>query len=105
MRRYTTPTITITVRGETFADSTIYVTLRQGSTLITKTNDDIIKTVDGENSTLYVLYSQEETGSLAKGTAQIQIRWINSNGIADATRVKLVQIDPVLMEGVIFYEP
>ena len=105
MRRGTTPTITVHITGETFADSTLYVTLRQGNTIITKKNNDIIKTVDGENCTLYVYFSQEETLSLEQGSAQFQIRWINSNSLAEATRTKTIHVDPVLLEGVIVYEP
>ena len=104
MRRGTTPTITIKVRGETFDDSTIFVTFRQGNILITKTGDNVVKSVTTEGCMLYIYLSQEETLSLRNGVMQLQIRWINSSDIAQASPIKTIQVDPILLEGVIEYD-
>lgn len=101
MYRGTTPTITINVKGETFDNSTIFVTLAQDSVEITKTGEDVVKTVVGENSTLSIYLTQEETLSLTKGNARIQIRWINSDGSAFASPIKVIGVDTILLEGVI----
>lgn len=104
MRRGTTPTITIRVRGETFDDSTIFVTFRQGNILITKTGDDVDKSITLEGCMLYIYLSQEETLSLHNGVMQIQIRWINFSNLAKASPIKTIQVDPILLEGVIEYD-
>ena len=103
MRRGTTPTITITVIGEDFAGATMYVTLEQGEFEITKTGADVVVTATQTGSTVAIFLTQEETLSFAKGNAKIQIRWINSSGIAQASPIKNIAIDPILLEGVIEY--
>lgn len=105
MRRGTTPTITITCIGETFDDSDLFVTLEQGCLQITKSGEDVIKTVlqGGEDCTVAIYLTQEETLMLTKGSAQIQIRWINNNGLANASPIKSIKVDPILLEGVIEY--
>lgn len=103
MRRGTTPTITIRVIGEDFADSTMYVTLEQGCTEMTKTGNDVIVTPTEEGSTVALFLTQEETLRFTKGTARIQIRWINESGIAQASPIKTIDVSPILMDGVIEY--
>lgn len=103
MRRGTTPTIIIRVTGATFEDSTVYVTLKQCDTVLTKTSDDISISVEGNNSVISVYLSQEETLMFAKGELSIQIRWINSSGNAQASPIKKLEVDPILMGGVIQY--
>ena len=39
-----------------------------------------------------------------KGTARIQIRWINSSGVADASPIKNIEVNPILLEGVIVWQ-
>lgn len=103
MRRGTTPTININVTGETFAGATLYVTIEQGALEITKTNDDLTVTVDGNNSVVSVFLTQEETLQFVQGNARIQIRWITSDGTAKASPIKNIIINPILLEGVITY--
>lgn len=103
MRRGTTPTIIIRVTGATFEDSTVYVTLKQCDTVLTKTSDDISISVEGNNSVISVYLSQEETLMFAKGELSIQIRWINAAGIAQASPIKQIEVDPILLGGVIEY--
>ena len=101
MYRGTTPTLTIRVTGEDFADSTVYVTLEQGNTELTKTDAVITPTQSG--STIALFLTQEETLLFTEGVLGVQIRWINSSGIAQASPIKNVKIKPILLEGVITY--
>lgn len=104
MRRGTTPTITIRVRGEDFEGSTLYVTLEQGALELTKSGSDVLVTPTETGSTVAIFLTQEETLMFAKGTARIQIRWINSSGIADASPIKNIEVNPILLEGVIVWQ-
>ena len=101
--RGTTPTITLRVKGTAFENSTLYVTLEQGAFELTKTGNDVLVTPTEDGSTVGIYLSQEETLQFVKGTAKIQIRWINSIGKARATKIKNIEIDPILLEGVIEY--
>lgn len=103
MRRGTTPTITITVTGEDFAGATMYVTLEQGDVELTKTGTDVVVTATQTGSTVEIFLSQEETLMFTKGTAKIQIRWIDQGGIAQASPIKNITVDAILLEGVITY--
>lgn len=104
MRRGTTPTITIRVTGEDFDGSTLYVTLEQGALELTKSGSDVLVTPTETGSTVAIFLTQEETLMFAKGTARIQIRWINSSGIADASPIKNIEVNPILLEGVIVWQ-
>ena len=103
MRRGTTPTIIINVTGEDFEDSTLYVTLEQGCFEMTKSGTDVEVTPTETGSTVSIYLSQEETLMFAPGKASIQIRWINSGGMAQASPIKNIEINPILLEGVIEY--
>lgn len=103
MRRGTTPTIIINVTGEDFEDSTLYVTLEQGALELTKSGNDVLVTPTETGSTVAIFLTQEETLMFTKGTAKIQIRWIDSSGIAQASPIKNIEVNPILLEGVIEY--
>ena len=103
MYRGTTPTIVLNVTGENFTGDTVYVTLQQENHKITKTGADLNITPDGDDATIEVFFTQEETLSFRRGTGLIQIRWIAADGTAAASPIKKVDIDPILQEGVIYY--
>ena len=104
MRRGTTPTIVINVIGETFQGSKLYVTLEQKEHELTKTGEDVVVTVTGENtSTVAVYLTQQETLAFSSGPASVQIRWIDSGGTAQASPIKKIDVDPILLEGEIEY--
>lgn len=103
MYRGTTPTIIINVKGEAFEDSTIYVTIEQSPLQITKTGDDVIVEPTSEGCRLLISLTQEETLKFVKGYAKLQIRWINTSGIAQASPIKTINVDPILLKGVITY--
>ena len=80
-----TPTFTLTIPSESGIDLTecenVYVTFRQGSLLLTKTNDDIFVS---ENE-VDVYLSQAETLMFSAGTVQIQLNWTYADGSRGAT--------------------
>lgn len=104
MYRGTTPTIVINVIGEDFSGDTLYVTLEQEKIELTKTGEDVVVTPTEDGSTVEIFLSQEDTLAFAKGNARIQIRWINASGVAQASPIKTIAVDPILLEGVITYD-
>lgn len=101
MIRGTTPTYIIKIKGDNLKDATPYVTISQGETEITKSGDELIADRDDKSCILAVSLTQEETLKLAKGRAEIQVRWVNNDGIAGATDLRYMKVKPILLEGVI----
>lgn len=97
----TTPTLTFNVTGYTFPDDTVYVYINQMAKVITKSGDDVSVVVDGENSTVSVVLTQQETLSLAAGAAEAQIRSITSGGIVVASDVIPFTITKILKSEVL----
>lgn len=104
MIRGTTPDLILTLPVD-LTDCTVYVTLGRRPTMITKTTGDVVVTPGTTSSTIEVWFTQEDTLSLRAGQAEIQVRFINSQGKAYATNCKIVTIGKVLLEGVIEYDP
>lgn len=105
MRRFTTPSIPMTVPVDvTGAD--IYVTIKQGPKKLQKTGEDVVSVYDSESgkTTLTVTLTQEETGAfLAEKSATIQVNWIFSDGTRDATNIKKIEVSENLLSEVIQY--
>ena len=105
MRRYTTPTIPMTVPVDlTGAD--VWVTIRQGQQKLQKTGTDVVMVYDSESgkTTLSVTLTQEESGAfLAEKTATIQVNWIFADGTRDATNIKRIDVSENLLSEVIAY--
>ena len=100
MRRGTTPTVTITVHGCDLSEfETIFVTFRQGTTLLDKTGGDL----EIEGNKISVLLTQLDTliFDSSKRTVEIQIRAVNEGGVAVASNIRQIPIDAILKEGVI----
>lgn len=80
MVRGTTPTYTFKLPQDIDLGiaETVYVTFsnKQYQTLLTKRDDDL----DINNNTVSVFLSQEETLSIPKGEALVQINWIYDDG-------------------------
>lgn len=104
MRRGTNATITLTVGNENMVlASWIYVTIQQGALQITKQGayhvyEDEIGFGD-ETNQLVINLSQQETLSLGCESAQIQVRFFDSNHIAKATNIQKFEVLPILLEG------
>lgn len=112
MRRGSTPIITLSVDGETFANSKIFVTIDQDGTQITKDSDgtDLKKTIiydeeTGEaiGSELAVYLSQADTLKLEVGKARVQIRWIDYLHNAYVSDISTIDLEEVLLESEIEY--
>lgn len=98
MKRGTTPTIRMTLKGVSIENlSSIYVTIKQG--IVVFDAEDVIR----ENSSNYLIINltQEETLRLQAGEAMIQMRAMTNDGQAIATdRIKL-NVGAILKEGLI----
>lgn len=127
MRRGSTPILTLYVEGtydsdgrfiDIFKNSTIYVTLDQDGTQITKSTSgsDVKKTIVWEKDddgriisdepigTEIALYlSQAETLQFEVGQARAQIRWVDIIGKASVSDISTVNLEEVLLERVINY--
>lgn len=104
MRRGTTPIVSLVVYGHDLTDCAIYATIRQGSNTITKTGDALTVEYAGNDTAVTFALTQTDTLSLKRGTANVQIRWIDSDGIALATDIADINIDGILLDGEITYE-
>lgn len=106
MHRGTTPTNTITTDLD-LRNMTVFVTYAQGSSgeyevLFEKTNDDL--TIN-ENS-IVVALSQADTLALSarKKTVYVQIRAIDSTGVAVASNIMTTTAEAILKDGEIAYD-
>ena len=100
MRRGTTPTININVKGCDLAlFDTIYVTFKQGTKTLDKTGDDL----SVEGNSVAVSLSQEDTLTFdsTKKVVEVQLRAVDENGMAIASNIRQIPIDAILKEGVI----
>lgn len=104
MRPYTTPTLTCTVSGYDLTDFDVYVTIKQGSVVITKSGDDLEVTYADEVSTIEVSLEQADTALFVAGKdASVQANWISSDGTRVATRIKPITIETNLLNEELTY--
>lgn len=106
MRRGTTPGYVLTIAGRNLSACTVYVTLSQYNRLLTLTGERLTVTYDRETaqSTIMFALTQEETLALKSVDVEIQVRFIDAEGYAEATEIERVPVLPVLNEDVIAYE-
>lgn len=105
MRRYTTPTLPMTVPVD-LTGANVYVTIKQGQRKLQKTGSDVVSVYDSESgkTELSVSLTQEETGQfLAEKKAFVQVNWIFSDGTRDATNIKQIDVSENLITEVIRY--
>lgn len=105
MRRYTTASIPLRVPLD-ITGANIYVTFKQGSYELEKTNDDMTVAYDSETgrTVLTVNLTQEETSAFVMGKkTRVQVNWIFSDGTRDATVTKGIDISDNLKDEVITY--
>lgn len=98
--RGTTPTNTFRT-STSLVGAKVYVTYQQaGETVFEKTNEDMSITDD----TVVVTLSQEDTLALdASKMVEIQIRYVNSDGVADASNIITTSTKRILKDGEISY--
>lgn len=104
MRRGTTPTYTLVVNGYDLTAMTVYVTVKGSSgTIITKTGDDLSISADESGSVIAFRLTQAETLELPEGRGEVQVRFIDAEGVALATDIRAITIERVLLPGEIEY--
>lgn len=103
MIRGTTPTFSLSIIGNPHLENAenIYVTIRQGTTIITLNNDRLRV----EENIIFCWLTQEESLSLQdKSPAKIQVNWtyLENNVLKrTATKVKEISIGAQLLNSVI----
>lgn len=98
MRRGTTPTLKIRITGIPVEElKSIYVTLKQGTTELTKDNGDI----EIEGDTLSVPLSQYDTLCMDRGRIEVQVRAVTNTGLATASNITSFFMENILKDGVI----
>lgn len=106
MIRWTTPTFTIRLKESADIDLTeadnMYFTVANKMVTITKSGDDL----EVEPKTVKVFLSQEDTGRLIEGEAEIQLNWTYTDLISGkvrraATKPKKIRIDKNLLGEVV----
>ena len=103
MRRGTTPEYELTVPDYDLTDKTVFVTLAQDNRKVTKTGDQLIITGDSSGSVIVFSLTQQDTLAMHTGKASVQVRFIDYAGVAYATDIGTLYVDPVLLERVIAY--
>lgn len=105
MRRGTTPEYMLTVSGYDLTACAVYVTLSQYITTNTLTGErlDIEYDPTVDASSIVFGLTQAETLQYKSGCAEVQVRFIDSSGVAQATEIKTIPVLPVLFEEVIAY--
>ena len=106
MIRFTAPQIDLTVEGRDLSDFDVYVTIEQGNKKITKSGADLyIETeTHGQvtDTNISFLLSQEETALFAENrNAEIQVNWIDDEGLRKATEIQTITIKRNLLNEVI----
>lgn len=104
--RGTTPYLPIYAEGVDLTGAHVYVTIKQNATRLIKDGADVTFVgYDSQTDTseLAVSYTQKETLGLADGAAELQIRWIYSDGTAQESDIAQITIGRVLQGGVIVY--
>ena len=102
--RYTTPTLTLIVRGVDLSGAdAVVVSLRQrmrGRTNAHEVDVDATATYDGTDSTLTVTLTQEQTaGFIADQPVSVQVNWTEDGGRM-ATKIALVPWGENLLDEV-----
>lgn len=103
MTQGTTPSFVLKFgRDLNFEDVEIfYITLKSKCNEVTHTSEDECVTVDGENHTITITLTQEETLSFKEGDADLQVRGKFLDTTAFATGVKKVPVNRALYDEVI----
>lgn len=99
MRRFTTPTITLTVKGVDLTEKSVYVTFSQRDSALTVESPSMA--LVGEDTVISVPLSQFQTGGFSVGTVDVQVNFIDANGNRDATTVKTIGVDRNLLAQVV----
>ena len=107
MIRYTTPILPLEVEGiDLTSNENVYVTLEQGSIELTKSGSDLTIQYSSQTdiSTITFTLTQQETAAFALARpVNIQVNFINSAGVRDATNIATIPVMQNLLDKVIAY--
>lgn len=110
MRAYTTAAQTLNVQGKDLTGCHVWVTYLQRksptsetATVVTVDGDALTVTRSGSDTIVAVTLTQEQTGRFVKGAAYVQVNWMTSAGLRDATDAIEITIDPNLLRKVLSY--
>lgn len=103
MIQYTTPTITLNIRGISLPDDCdIYVSLEQGTTSLEIKNPMMAITTAG--TTLTMELTQQQSGQFKwLAPVRVQVNWIDENGKRNATKITQISAFENLLDRVISY--
>ena len=106
MINYTTPTISLIVEGTDISTHDIYVTLEQGKKKLTKSGADLNITTETHDQVtdtkITLTLTQEESASFDYNrNVAIQVNYITSQGVRDATEMKNIGVMRNLLDEVI----
>lgn len=99
MRRFTTPTVTVTVEGVDLTAQDVLVTFSQRGNRLTVEGPQMAL-VDGD-TTISIPLSQLQTGGFAEGSVEVQVNWLDGFGHRDATTVGAIQVERNLLAEVV----
>lgn len=108
MIRYTTPTISLTVEKADLTGKDVYVSLEQGSMILTKSGSDLtvtVTTVDEQPmTTISFTMTQEESATFNENkSVSVQVNFISADGVRAATGIKTIKVMRNLLNEVIEY--
>ena len=101
MYQGTTPALVLRVKDKDLTEATIFASIRTGTNVVTKTGDDLLVVKDDDDTLVTMTLTQNETLKLNAGDAQIQIRYIDGDGLAWATKKAKVKVKDVLYRNII----
>jgi len=100
MRRYTTPTVTLTVKGVDLTGMDVLVTFTQACRELTVDNPSMTLTTGGD-TVIEVPLSQVQTGGFVDGSIEVQVNWLDAVGHRDATTVGTIEVERNLLARVV----
>ena len=101
MYQGTTPALLLRVIGKDLTDATVFVSIKTGTRVTTKTREDLTVTLDDEDTEVLCQLKQEETLAMSDGEAEVQIRYVTDEGNAYATNKARFTVKDVLYKKVI----
>lgn len=106
MRRFTTPTINLTIRGADLTNCNVWLTLSQGRTMLTIRLDELEDWEPGEVvSTCPVTLTQEQSAMFTSTSPTlVQVNAVSSEGFRWASGIDSTKLGRNLMEEVVSYE-
>ena len=100
MRRGTTPAIALNVNKD-LTGWTVQVAIRSGKKILTLENDRLTMTYANGKTHIEFTLTQEETLGLSAGRAAVQVRAVNSHGVACASDIEPLPFGGIIKEGIL----